>query len=251
MAYSTIPRGDITAGINFYLPPQNSAQPFDYVDQPPPGKPQRNYADIVQEVLIHDIHGHESDFTLDHDAFQILHGMPASTEEEFIDDDSIKKNYYPEIEKLLLDHVPGANHVLIFDHTVRRAAPNAHRSPVLYYPDEGDALLKQRYRLINVWRPLNQRPVESFPFAFASSSMLEASDFIPVVHHHQDGAKWYYLSGMTSDERVLLKCFDSESHKPDSDIGGRVPHTAFWDPRTKTDAEPRESIEVRTLVFGP
>lgn len=31
---------------------------------------------------------------------------------------------------------------------------------------------------------------------------------------------------------------------------GRVPHTAFADPRTPSDVPGRESIEVRALVFG-
>ena len=31
---------------------------------------------------------------------------------------------------------------------------------------------------------------------------------------------------------------------------GRVPHTAFVDPRTPEGAPGRESIEVRALVFG-
>lgn len=61
----------------------------------------------------------------------------------------------------------------------------------------------------------------------------------------------YYLSGMTADGRLLLECFDSEGLREGSGVdGGRVPHTAFADPRTREDAAPRESIEVRALVFG-
>jgi len=57
---------------------------------------------------------------------------------------------------------------------------------------------------------------------------------------------------MTSNERLLLECFDSEAAKAGSGVkGGRVAHTAFADPRTRADAEGRESIEVRALVFGP
>lgn len=87
---------------------------------------------------------------------------------------------------------------------------------------------------------------------------------IPIEHRYPDGytgetaaiqhnpeQEWYYLSGMTGGERILLECFDSESLKPGSKIGGRVPHSAFVDPRTREDAEGRESIEVRALVFGP
>jgi hypothetical protein len=52
---------------------------------------------------------------------------------------------------------------------------------------------------------------------------------------------------MKNEDRLLLKCFDS-----DETVGqwGRVPHTAFTDPRTPEGAVGRESIEVRALVFG-
>lgn len=69
---------------------------------------------------------------------------------------------------------------------------------------------------------------------------------------HDPAQEWFYLSGMTGDERVLLECFDSEALKDGSGVrGGRVAHTAFADPRTREGAEGRESIEVRALVFGP
>jgi hypothetical protein len=50
---------------------------------------------------------------------------------------------------------------------------------------------------------------------------------------------------MQPDEALLLKCFDSATD-------GRArfaPHTAFEDPTAPSDALPRESIEIRTLVF--
>ncbi|ETS74024.1 hypothetical protein PFICI_13890 [Pestalotiopsis fici W106-1] len=274
------PCGDVTTQLNFYSAPTDGQKPFDYVDSPPPGQPQRNYSDDPNEVVIRDIRGRENDFTLDRDAFQILQSLGPFPRIQ-ITEEAIKEIYYPEIEKLLLSTVPGSHQVIIFDHTYRKADPAAHRTPVqkahidqtaasvekrirMYLPDEADQLLQRRYRLINVWRPLNKMPVESFPLAFASTSSLEDHDFVPVRHHHQDGyigetasikynpgQNWYYLSGMTDSECVLLECFDSESLKADSTIGGRVPHTAFPDPRTRPGAVPRESIEVRTLVFGP
>jgi hypothetical protein len=133
---------------------------------------------------------------------------------------------------------------------------------------EADALLAGRYRIINVWRPLNARPVESFPLAFASSATVRDADVVPVEHRypasaggyvgqtaairHSPGQEWWYLSGMTGDERILLECFDSEALREGSGVqGGRVAHSAFEDPRTRKGAEGRESIEVRALVFGP
>jgi hypothetical protein len=52
---------------------------------------------------------------------------------------------------------------------------------------------------------------------------------------------------MRADEALLLKCCDTQTD-------GRarfMPHTSFADPTTPPDAPPRESIELRTLVFHP
>ena len=57
--------------------------------------------------------------------------------------------------------------------------------------------------------------------------------------------RWFYTSEMQADEVLLLKCYDSKTD-------GRArfaPHTAFIDPTTPANAQPRESIELRTLVF--
>jgi hypothetical protein len=281
------PRGDVVAKLNFYSPPEDGSAPYNLAGDVPANVTPRNFGSVSKDVLIHDVRGRESDFTLDKDAFQILLGQPPSSEPSFTDDDSIQKNYYPEVEQLLLSTVPGATKVIIFDHTIRRTHPDSPRQPVSRVhidqthhstlqrihrhassPEEAAALLSQRYRIINVWRPLNPRPVESFPLAFASSSALSDEDVIPVEHRypasaggyvgqtaairHNPDQKWYYLSGMTGDERILLECFDSEALKEGSAVqGGRVAHTAFEDPRTRVGAEGRESIEVRALVFGP
>ncbi|KAK7920228.1 7alpha-cephem-methoxylase p8 chain related protein [Apiospora marii] len=293
---SPVPRGPVTATLNFSHPPPPGVTAVNYVEDPPSGEPKRNLAINPQPVQINDIRGRESEFSLDHDAFlPIPAPAPANGEEEeeeaeevnFDDETSITKTYYPQITALLLRHVPGATRVVLFDHTIRRASPTAKRGPVLlahvdqtpksvlqrihrHLPeDEAAALLARgtRYRIINIWRSLNKNPVESSPLAFASSASFRAEDAIPVEHrypggytgetaavaHHPD-QKWYYWSGMTPGERLLLECFDSASlgESGSTEVrGGRTPHTAFVDPRTRPDAEGRESIEVRALVFGP
>ncbi|KAI2632099.1 hypothetical protein GGR54DRAFT_582158 [Hypoxylon sp. NC1633] len=283
------PRGPVTAKLNFSHPPPAGVTAFNYVDKPPAGQPQRNLTVDPHEVTITDIRGRESAYTLDHDAFQLISGVALSAEETssgsgFTDDSSIAAHYYPEVESLLLSAIPGSTRVLIFDHTIRRADAGASRKAVMQVhvdqtaysatkrvrrhisdPAEADALLRGRYRIVNVWRTLNKNPVEASPLAYASSSSLRGDDVVPVEHRYPDGyvgqtaaiayhpsQKWYYTSGMTGDERLLLECFDSEALKENSGVaGGRVPHSAFEDPRTRPDAEGRESIEVRALVFGP
>lgn len=279
---STVPRGPVTAKLNYFAPPADGASPFNHVDTPPEGLPQRNFSDLTVDTPIHDIRDHEGEYNLDKDAFAVVQDVAPSAETDFVDDDSIRAKYYPEVEQLLLANVPGANRVVFFDHTVRRADPAAKRAPVTrthidqtaasaamrvrrHLGDDAETLLQGRYRIINVWRPLNEKPVESFPLAFASSHSVRDEDVIPVEHRYNNGyngftaairhnpeQRWHYLSGMTGNERLLLECFDSEALKEGSGVqGGRLAHTAFEDPRTHPNAEGRESIEVRTLVFGP
>jgi len=262
----------VKSSLNFYRVPEDGARPFNYVEKPPEGQPQRNFGEEVHEVEINDIRGHESNHYLDKDAFQVVAGV-SSEEKDFVDDEHIKSVYYPEVEKVLLDNVPGAHKVTIFDHTIRRSHPEASRAPVnrvhvdqtnrstewrvkLHNPDEAEKLLQGRYRIINVWRPLNG-PVQANPLAFASADTVDDNDLIGVEHRYphrtgetagvrfNKGQQFFYWSGMQNDERLFLKCYDSKDG-----VGQRVPHTAFVDPRTPEGARGRESIEVRALVYG-
>ncbi|KAI9767678.1 MAG: hypothetical protein M1840_005550 [Geoglossum simile] len=270
----SIPRGPVSSRLSFYSAPADGSAPFNYVETPPEGRPQRNFGENVVDVEINDIRGRESEFTLDDSAFESISNIPSS-ESDFTDDERIKRVYYPEVERLLLEHVRGAKRVVFFDHTIRRSTPDANRRPVsfvhidqtassaqervqLHVPDEADTLLQGRYRIINVWRPLNG-PVYNPPLAFADGSTVRDEDIVGVEHRypHRSGEtagvkynpeqRWYYWSGMTNDERILLKCYDSDVAKGPH---GRVPHSAFGDPRTPEGAPGRDSIEVRALVFG-
>lgn len=264
---SYIPRGSVTTNLKFYKAPDDGSKPFNYVESPPEGQPQRNFGDTDLPVTIHDIRGQESLYNLDRHAFSTL-TTSDSAEKDFLSDESIKENYYPEVENILLKHVPGAKRVLLFDHTIRRATGS--RNPVTrthidqtktsatarvhhHLPDEAEELLKDRVRIINVWRPLNG-PVQASPLAFADSTTVADDALVGIEHRYPDrtgetaavkhaNEQWHYWSGMDNNERLLLQCFDS-------DKGARVPHTAFVDPRTPEGARQRESIEVRALVFG-
>ncbi|KAJ5749248.1 uncharacterized protein N7511_010944 [Penicillium nucicola] len=278
-----IPRGPATAGLTFYAPPPDNAAPYNYVEPQPSGQLQRNYLENEQKVTITDIRNAESAFTLNKDAFQTFQKIPTSTNyQTFNSETSIREIYYPEVESLLLSSIPGAHKVVLFDHTIRRQKDGAPRQPVtrvhvdqtrraaadrvrlhIQDPEEAEKLLKERYRIVNVWRSLTDEPVQSAPLAFASATSVNPDDLVPVQHRYPNrvgetlgvkfnqGQKWYYWSGMTPDERLLLKCSDSAVALDLSPgIGESVPHTAFWDQRTPVGARGRESIEVRALVFG-
>ncbi|KAL8784786.1 MAG: hypothetical protein Q9213_003766 [Squamulea squamosa] len=269
--HPTIPRGPVTASLNFYLPPSDNSKPFNYVEQPPRGEPQRNYSDTTHEVTIQDIRSKEATFNIDTHAFAAIQNVRSdASRATFEDDSAIKRIYYREVEQLLLQET-GAKKILLFDHTIRLATPGATRAPVNRVhidqtapsaaqrvrfhlpPAEADEALKGRYRIINVWRPLNP-PIVAYPLAFADSTSVPDEAMVGIEHRYPDrtgetaavkyteGQRWWYWSGMEEGERLLLQCFDSEK-------GARVPHSAFVDPRSE-EGVGRESIEVRALVFG-
>ena len=266
-----IPRGSVTASLSFYKAPEDGSPPHNYVE-PLPNIPQRNWGDNWETVRLDDLRGQEQKFDLEHNAFDTYQNIQ-SAETEFKDDARIRSIYYPEVEKLLLDNILNAQRVIIFDHTIRR--PTGNRNPVqrvhvdqtpmsaaervkLHAPEDAEQLLQGRYRIVNVWRPLNG-PVMGFPLAVADSQSVRDEDLVPIEHRypHRNGQtaavrynpdqKWYYWSGMKNEDRLLLKCFDSDETVSQY---GRVPHTAFVHPKTPEGAVGRESIEVRALVFG-
>lgn len=57
--------------------------------------------------------------------------------------------------------------------------------------------------------------------------------------------RWYYKYAQRPDEVMLIKCYDSRA---DEGLARRVPHSAFINP-AEEGGEPRQSIEVRALVF--
>ena len=68
------------------------------------------------------------------------------------------------------------------------------------------------------------------------------------VNGHAEGRQheWYYWSGMTRDEVMLIKCFDTKMDRRCR----RAPHSAFEDARFLGEGEEvRKSVEVRCLVF--
>lgn len=178
----------------------------------------------------------------------------------------------------LNENSTGADRIFIFDHTIRRrpaGSPDggpALRGPVQqvhidqtykaslsrvshHLPGEADELLKGRVQIINVWRPITT--VERDPLAVADAHSVPESDLVTrgLIYPTRNGEtfsvkhnlkhRWYYRSGLTPEQVLLIKCFDSKT----DGRARRVPHTAFVDPSAPSDAPTRESIEVRALVF--
>jgi len=122
--------------------------------------------------------------------------------------------------------------------------------------DEAATLAQRRYLIVNVWRPIHG-PLQDMPLALCDARSLRPDDLVAsalvyrdrtgetyAVHYNPDH-RWYYAPDMAAREAWMFKCFDSDQANP----ARFAPHTAFDDPTAPADRRPRESIELRTLVF--
>jgi len=259
-----------TAELHYLV--RTAERPTFYVMDPPPGVPEWNGVDDPHNVLINDARGHEAEFTLDRNGFSLL--KAPSAVRNFYDLDEIKSVYYPEVERLLRDTL-GASRVVVFDHNVRnggrsdlaqpsRRVHNDHtvnsapRRVRDHLGAEAEELLKHRFGIVNVWRPI-RGPVLDSPLALCDAQSFTDDDLIATdrVYKHvrgettsvefKPGHRWYYFSEQQPDEVILIRVHDSAD-----DGRARLSfHTSFENPLAPADAPPRESIEVRALVFFP
>lgn len=145
-------------------------------------------------------------------------------------------------------------------------------------PDEADELLKKRFQIINVnkynlffsikfqlrmqsltsliqvWRPI--KTILRDPLGVADANSVPESDLVPAARIYPDridetwtikpnpNHRWYFKYTQQPDEVLFIKCYDSVN----DGRAKRIPHSAFSDPAHDHEP-PRESVEVRTLVF--
>jgi hypothetical protein len=265
----------VTAELNYLAP--TPGKPRTYAFDPPPGEPKSTALPEPHHVPVFDARRIADNVSLDREGFALVRHPTSVT--NFYDDNEIRKVYYPAVESFLRASLK-ADRVFIFDHTVRKRVEGSAdlrgagpRQPATrvhvdqtelsgrnrvreHLPDEADELLKGRVQVINLWRPI-RGPLLDSPLAMCDAQTLAPDDLIAsdLIYPGRNGEtysvkfnaghRWLYFPKMSADEALLLKCYDSATD-------GRArfaPHTAFIDPTTPADAPPRESIEVRTLVF--
>ena len=256
-----------------YIAPMD-AEPEIYFYEPEPGTVKHDPVTDPREMRIHDIRGREREFSLDEHGFEVIDIDAEVT--AFGDRAEVQASYYPAVAERVKEAV-GASHVHVFDHNFRsRSVTDTDVSealPVMWVhndytelsgpqrirdlmADRAEELLQGRYAFINLWRPVT-RTVEESPLAVLAARSVRQSDFVTLAlryadrdgqiyfMRHNPDHQWFYASRMRTNEALLLKCFDSARD-------GRVrytAHSAFEDPASPPDAEPRESIEARTIAF--
>jgi hypothetical protein len=265
--------GMVRAQLNYLA--QMDEKPFTYTYSPPEGTAQTNRRVDKEVVEIQDARAIAGQLSLDREGFAFL-DYPTAVR-DFYDEREVREIYYPECERPLR-RATGAQKVVLFDHIVRNAARSkagekgikqpatgVHNDYTLrsapqrvrdFLPEKADELLRYRFAIINVWRPINAPVLES-PLAVCDAQSLRLGDFVAsdLIYPNRRGEtyavtysprhRWYYFPQMRPDEALLLKCYDSIED-------GRArftAHTAFIDPTSPAGAPARESIETRAFVF--
>src|SRR3974377_1609818 len=232
-------------------------KPVAYNYEPPAGTPVRTGRSITHRVPIRDARPIIDRLSLDKEGFVLLHQQTAVT--NFYDEEQIKSVYYPECERVMQDAI-GAVRVVAFDHIVRNATKAAVKGSGIKMPakrvhndytawsspkrvrdlmgEEAEELLKRRYAIINLWRPI-RGPLLDSPLALCDAQSLEEEKLIACDLLYPDRAGeiysltynptqgYYYLPRRQPDEAVLIRCYDSALD--------------FDDPETPADAPTRES----------
>lgn len=227
--------------------------------------PGQSFTMLDVQRNIHDIRGRGKEFSTDKSGFAVYHD-PAE-EKLFTEEKAVREGYYAEVERMLRARIPGVKKVHVFDHTIRRRQKDSPRQPVQqvhvdqtpeaaaarvrrHLPaEEAEQLLKGRYQIINVWRPI-ENAASDFPLAVVDWRSTVPTDFVPVdlmypkradsivddddrgkeklpdeqSYYSTEGYEvrgetlgvaanpdheFYYMKDMTPEEVMLLKCFDS------------------------------------------
>jgi hypothetical protein len=129
-----------------------------------------------------------------------------------------------------------------------------------------------RFLYTSFWRAFSPPP-QDYPLALCDGHSVEDEEGVPntlfivdripmrdemlkpvpdedqrvaaAIFHHNPAHRWWYFSNMTRDEALLIVFHDSRRVRP-----WRVPHTAFRD-TSRPDANPRESLEFRSVAYFP
>lgn len=265
----------VTGLLNYVIEP--TGKPHSYMYDPPPGVPKLSASYEQHAMIIRNLRPVASSLSLEAEGFRLV--THESRVRDFHDDVEVRETHYPEVQNLVAE-ATGAPRVLVFDHTVRRRVQEPplipateRREPVPrvhndytkksgpqrvrdLMAEEAEILLRRHFSIINVWRPI-RGPLEDWPLALCDARSVAEADLIATdllykdrtgetysVKHNPEH-RWFYAPRMTREEALLFRCYDSTEHG----VARFVPHAAFQDPTAPRNAAPRESIELRCLVF--
>jgi hypothetical protein len=268
-------RGDIEVSLLFIR--RQMGKPVMFSAAYTGGEPEELFAVDPHRVTVHDMRA-LAPVSVDRQGFA-LRNWPVDGF-DLHDDGVVRSAYFQAMAARLRDEL-GAKEVHFFDATRRSDAASgaansdgargtASRVHVDYTASSGpqrarevvgtgrfDDLMAAGRRIVqlNVWRPING-PVRRSPLALADASTVRARDLVAtdqiypdrtgeIYHLAYDAAQlWYHAPGMTPDEVLLIKGWDSNPYP----VARFTPHAAFELPDHAVNARVRESIEARAIL---
>ncbi|MGH8239327.1 MAG: CmcJ/NvfI family oxidoreductase, partial [Steroidobacteraceae bacterium] len=186
----------VTAALRYIV--ATDEKPHSYMYEPPAGVPPISASYEPHSTIIRSLRPIAHRLSLDSEGFRLLNHR--SGVQDFYSDDEVRDRHYPEVEKLVA-HATGAACVVVFDHTLRTRLEGAQtgsgrprREPVPrvhndytaksgpqrvrdLLVDEAEALLRRRFSIINVWRPI-RGPLEDAPLALCDARSVAAKDLV-------------------------------------------------------------------------
>ncbi|KAH8749495.1 hypothetical protein F5883DRAFT_633575 [Diaporthe sp. PMI_573] len=210
---------------------------------------------IPKQVLVRDITNELDKYSLENHGFQYFKHKSQLSGDDFANEEKVKTAYYEETKELL-KKVTGASYIYVWEHLTRGPVKPVYDATNKYprIPDKDLAqqIVKGRYSLVNVWRPV--KTVYKEPFGCTDAQSVEEKDLSaisffadPLVEEGwgfgaNPGHRWYFKYAQEPDEVLIFKCFGS--HGP----ARRLAHSSFSDP-VHADAEERESVELRAILW--
>ncbi len=229
----------------------------------------------AEPMPVRDMRSWRDAVSLENEGFMLTDHKSAVV--DFRDEAAVRGTYIDEVRGLI-QALTGANRVLMSPGAILRFGERSgeyrksfNSRPARFVhvdvtPDSAPGLFKsvlgpdapwpRRVVGYNVWRVISEPP-QDVPLGVCDVRSIAAQDrvradaifdpeegegfsFEAFLLKHNPDHRWAYFSGMTRDEALVFKNYDSEA-----DQGGGVPHVAFDDPSCPDGVAPRASIEAR------
>ena len=184
------------------------------------------------------------DFELERNGFRFVHHDTKVA--DFFDEDEVRRVYYPEMQALVKAET-GAARVEVFDHTLRTADDELRETRKIrevvrrvhndytewsgpqrvrtFLPQEADELLRRRFAMIQVWRPI-RHPVETWPLAIADAQSISPESLVVTERRYpgrigqtyaityDPAHRWYWFPRMRPDEALVFKTYELQKRGP-------------------------------------
>ncbi len=195
---------EITGELNYFSHTTDGSPPWVDYAKPTLDWVASNYVRMPARVIIYDLLGRENSVNLDTNGFELLK-YDGYIHDEFDDDNETQRSYYEDIVALLKKRL-GASRVVVFNPIFRFRGPTrtvdqcdlTHMNPVLYPhvdnvpsaarlkveqivgEEEAKSIMKNRFQIINVWRPLGPNPIMNMPLTICDYRSLDLDKDIHV-----------------------------------------------------------------------